>query len=254
MRARRRFPTGLLTHASAAVLLFVLTSGASTAHDRETTAVTWNQTVAYVMLERCGACHREDGPTFSLMTYDDARPWAVAIRDEVLARTMPPWGAVKGFGRFRNDNALSPAQTNLIVSWVEGGVPRGTGEEPRFTEFPSQRLPDIPDTAVRVTGETTLRTAFLLGGLWPEGFGTDSFAQITATLPDGRIEPLVWLYQYDPALGHGFVLESPIRLPSGTVIRGVESPASLLLLPPPPVTLENYTGPRLVANRPPGGH
>lgn len=250
MRPRLRF----LAYASAPALLVLLSGVSSTGHDRETTAVTWNQTVAYVMHERCGACHRDDGPAFSLMTYDDARPWAVAIRDEVLSRSMPPWGAVKGFGRFRNDNALSPAQTNLIVSWVEGGVPRGTGEEPRFTEFPSQSLPDIPETAVRVSGETTLESAFLVDGLWPEGFGKGSFAQITATLPDGRVEPVVWLYEYDPARGHAFLLKSPIRLPAGTLIRGVEAPASLLLLPPPPVTLENYTGPRLVANRPRAGH
>lgn len=249
MRARRR-PTLMLAVAAGLVLAGRIPEFG---HDRESTAVTWNEAVAYVMLERCGACHRDDGSAFSLMTYDEARPWAVAIRDEVLSRSMPPWGAVKGFGRFRNDNALSPAQTNLIVSWVEGGVPQGTGEEPRFTEFPSPSVPGIPDTAIRITGEVALENAFLVDGLWPEGFGKDSFAQITATLPDGRIQPLVWLYGYDPARPHAFLLKSPIRLPAGTLIRGVESPASLLLLPPPPVTLENYTGPRLVANRPPAG-
>jgi mono/diheme cytochrome c family protein len=250
LRARLRPASGL----SILALLGLLSGVPAPGHDRETTAVTWNQAVAYVIHERCGACHRDDGSAFSLMTYDDARPWAVAIRDEVLARTMPPWGAVKGFGRFRNDNALSPSQTNLIVSWVEGGVPQGTGDEPSFTEFPSRRRPDIPESAVRITGPTTLGQALLVDGLWPEGFQRDSFAQITATLPDGRVEPLLWLYDYDPTPGHAFLLKTPIQLPAGTVIRGVEASASLLLLPPPPVTLENYTGPRLVANRPPVGH
>jgi len=41
--------------------------------------------------------------SFSMLTYAEARPWAVAIKDEVLSRRMPPWGAVKGFGEFRDD-------------------------------------------------------------------------------------------------------------------------------------------------------
>ena len=59
------------------------------------------------------------------MTYDDARPWAKAIRDEVLARRMPPWGAVKGVGEFRDDPSLSQIEIDMIVNWVEGGAPKG---------------------------------------------------------------------------------------------------------------------------------
>lgn len=224
----------------------------STGHDRETTAVTWNDTVSAIMLERCGACHHEGGPSFSLMSYDDARPWAVAIRDEILARRMPPWGGIKGFGQFRNDNALSPAQTNLIVSWIEGGVPPGTGEEPRLTEYPDRTLPEIPTSALRLDGNDVLDAPFMLDGLWPEVSGEAASIQITAELPDGRVEPLVWLYHYDNS--HPFLLETPIELPRGTRIRASAALEALILLPPPPVTLENYDGERLVANRSPTGH
>ena len=62
---------------------------------------------------------------FSLMTYADARPWAVAIKEEILRRRMPPWGAIKGFGEFRNDTALTPEEMERIVSWTDGGVPEG---------------------------------------------------------------------------------------------------------------------------------
>ena len=62
------------------------------------------------------------------MTYAEARPWAVAIKEEVLERRMPPWGAVKGFGDFRNDKALTPEQLELIISWVGGGVPEGRSQ------------------------------------------------------------------------------------------------------------------------------
>ncbi len=63
--------------------------------------------------------------SFSLMTYLDAQPRANAIKDAVLSRRMPPWGAVKGFGHFRNDQSLTQEQIELITKWVDGGIRRG---------------------------------------------------------------------------------------------------------------------------------
>ena len=60
-----------------------------------------------------------------LLTYEQARPWAKAIRDEVLNRRMPPWDAVKGVGQFRDDPSLTQPEMDLLVSWVEGGAPEG---------------------------------------------------------------------------------------------------------------------------------
>ena len=73
------------------------------------------------------------------MTYSEARPWAKAMQEEVLERRMPPWGAVKGFGDFRNDQALTPEQIELVADWVEGGAPEG---EPK----------DLPEPAEAETG------------------------------------------------------------------------------------------------------
>src|SRR5438477_5519141 len=60
-----------------------------------------------------------------MIEYRETFPWRTAIKDEVLQRTMPPWGAVKGFGDFRNDQALTPEQLELISSWAQGGAPEG---------------------------------------------------------------------------------------------------------------------------------
>jgi hypothetical protein len=202
-------------------------------HERETTSVTWNQTISRIMIDRCGSCHREGGTSFSLLTYDDARPWAVAIRDEILARTMPPWGAVKGFGEFRNDSGLSPAQTNLIVSWVEGGVPEGNEsdlpEEREFAEEPDAVL--RPD-AVMVTGAHVLDEPLTLDGIWPRELPEGASFQIVAEIPDGPVQPLLWLYEYREMYGHPFFLKNPVELPAGTVIRGVPSNASIAMMPP----------------------
>jgi len=75
------------------------------------------------------ACHREGGAAFSLAEYKDAFPWRTAIKEEVLERRMPPWGAVKGFGDFRNDQALTPEQLELLTSWSQGGSPEGEDKD-----------------------------------------------------------------------------------------------------------------------------
>src|SRR5688572_26110387 len=98
-------------------------------HDAITTNVTWNREISRIFYERCVSCHNDKGRAFSMMTYAEARPWAVAIKEEVLSRRMPPWGAVKGFGEFRDDKGLTQEQIELITAWVEGGVPEGNPQD-----------------------------------------------------------------------------------------------------------------------------
>jgi hypothetical protein len=81
-----------------------------------------------------------------------------------------------------------------------------------------------------VTGEATLRAPMVLGGVWPRAVSEDASFQVTAELPDGSIEPLLWVYQYRRQFGHPFLLRAPIRLPRGAAIHGVPAGASLLLL------------------------
>src|SRR5580692_10192724 len=103
---------------------------------------------------------------FSLMTYKEARPWAEAVKEEVLARRMPPWGAVKGFGDFRNDQALTPEQLEVITSWADGGVPEGEEKDlppPPKLDEPAQA--GSPKGSIMVSGDLTLKTNFVLDGL-----------------------------------------------------------------------------------------
>src|SRR5580765_6626085 len=99
-------------------------SSLALAHDPNAT-ITWNREISRIVFEHCASCHRPNGTSFSLMTFRDAQPRAVAIKDAVLARRMPPWGAVEGFGEFRNDEALSQEQVSLIAEWVESGTLHG---------------------------------------------------------------------------------------------------------------------------------
>jgi hypothetical protein len=94
-------------------------------HPRITTTLLWKQDIAPILQRRCYQCHTEQNVAMSLATYREGRPWAVAIREEVLLRTMPPWSAVAGYGRFSNDASLTQLEIDLLVAWADGGAPSG---------------------------------------------------------------------------------------------------------------------------------
>jgi hypothetical protein len=200
------------------------------AHDPITTKLTWTHDVSRIVYARCASCHRPGGAAFSLLTYAEARPWARAISEEVLERRMPPWGAVKGFGEFRDDGALSLTELEIVAQWVDGGAPEGDPKD----------LPPGPKTGRRdaapgkrripIDGDQTVQHTMTLEAILPETVPAGASMRIVAELPDGRVEPLVWLHRYDMKHGHAFVLRKPLRLPLGTVIRGVGPNARIALL------------------------
>src|SRR5262245_39466730 len=95
------------------------------AHNRES-PVTWTTDVEPILQRRCIGCHAAGGfGPMPLATYQDARRWAKAIRQEVLERRMPPWPAARGFGDFLNDRSLTPIEVELLTSWADGATPLG---------------------------------------------------------------------------------------------------------------------------------
>ena len=200
------------------------------AHDPITTKLTWTRDVSRVVYSRCASCHRPGGLAFSLLTYAEARPWARAISEEVLERRMPPWGAVKGFGEFRNDGALSTAELEIFAQWVDGGAPEGDPKDLPMAPKASRPNAVTGKRRISIEGERTIPGAMTLEAILPEAVPADASMRITAHLPDGSIEPLVWLYRCDTKYEHAFVLRRQLRLPVGTVIRGVGPGARIALL------------------------
>ena len=198
-------------------------------------SITWNREISRLVYDRCASCHRPGGTAFSLMTYADAQPKANAIKAAVLARRMPPWGAVKGFGTFRNDQSLTQEQIELMSRWVDGGIRRGNnaGLLPKPPVFDAPPAVTIPQDAVKVSGPLTLRAPLVLDGLVPETVPLDRSVRMAVRLPGGSVEPLVWLHGYDNKYRHAFLLRRPMTLPSGAVIEGVPSDTVIALLPAP---------------------
>lgn len=124
-----------LVIAACCCLLFALPASS---HDPITTSVTFNKEVIRILQRNCLGCHapgkiKADIP---LTTFEEARPWAKAIKEEVLEKRMPPYQAVVGYGDFQNPYLLPKRDVELLISWVEGGAPRG-----ELNDIPKELLP-----------------------------------------------------------------------------------------------------------------
>ena len=90
--------------------------------------VTFSKDVSPILQARCQSCHEPGsiGP-MSLVSYQDARPWARSIKQRVESRQMPPWHIDRSVGvqKFKNDMALTDEQVATVVAWVDGGAIEG---------------------------------------------------------------------------------------------------------------------------------
>jgi hypothetical protein len=114
---------GLLT----AGAVFVLVSPALAA-DTPAKPVTFSKDIAPIFQAKCQECHQPGSiAPMSLITFQEARPWARSIKERVAGRQMPPWHIDKSVGvqKFKNDMSLTDDQIDTIVRWVDSGAPQG---------------------------------------------------------------------------------------------------------------------------------
>jgi mono/diheme cytochrome c family protein len=111
------------------VTVLVVTGALGFTADRaaaQTSPPTFSRDIAPIFYKNCTTCHRpgEVAP-MSLLTYEDARPWARSIRDNVLNGTMPPWHADPAHGQWVNERRLTSEEKDAISRWVAAGAPQG---------------------------------------------------------------------------------------------------------------------------------
>ena len=120
---------------STALVVVLLSAGQAAAAD----APTFYKDVLPVLQANCQTCHRpgEVAP-MSLLTYEQARPWAKAIKTAVASKKMPPWFADPAYGHFSNERRLSAPQIELLGAWADAGAPAGDEKDaPPSVEFTS---------------------------------------------------------------------------------------------------------------------
>ena len=112
---------------------------------------TFYRDVLPILQAHCQQCHRpgEVAP-MPLLSYNQVRPWAKAIRAAVLTRQMPPWFADPCCGKFANDPSLSPSQRDTIARWVQAGAPEGDAKQapPPRLWIDGWNLPAPPDAVL----------------------------------------------------------------------------------------------------------
>ncbi|MBM4438292.1 MAG: cytochrome c, partial [Actinobacteria bacterium] len=124
-------------------------------------AVTFTKHIAPILQRSCESCHRPDGAApMSLATYEEARPWARAIKQRTgigpRAGVMPPWYVEKNIGiqHFKNDPSLSDEEIALIAKWADTGAPRGNPADmppPRMWNDATKWAIGEPDLVVTTT-------------------------------------------------------------------------------------------------------
>ena len=118
-------------------------------------AVTFAKDIVPIFQRSCQVCHRQgEMAPMSLMTYQEVRPWARAIKNRVVAREMPPWHVDKNIGiqAFKDDPSLSDEQIAMVSAWVDNGAPLGDpADMPPPVDFPDASEWQIgePDLVVR---------------------------------------------------------------------------------------------------------
>ena len=128
----------LRTTVTCGIILGALAASLSTtgAHKPITSKYTYNDDVFPIVRDKCSRCHVDGGVApMSLMTYEEAFPWAESIRAELIASHMPPWNAQDGFGEFKHAQLLTAKEVDVILTWATGGNPRGRLD---------QQLPKVP--------------------------------------------------------------------------------------------------------------
>jgi hypothetical protein len=122
----------LLTRAGIAGLVAALAALCADGLPAVPGEVTFSRDISRILQHSCQNCHQpESVAPMSLMTYQEVRPWAKAIKARTLLRdkpgTMPPWYLERNIGiqHFKNDTSLSNMDLAKIVKWVDSGAPEG---------------------------------------------------------------------------------------------------------------------------------
>ena len=186
----RMVAKGLLAAGIASCCLLMGTS-ASNDTTPSPTAVTFNRDVLPILQNNCQVCHREgEVAPMSFGSYQETRPWAMAIKSAVLSKKMPPWFADPRYNHFSNERRLTPQQIKTLVSWADNGAPEGDPKDRpapvQFVEGWNIGKPDMViemPNAFPVPAEGTVEYQYVV---IPGNFKQDTWVTAAEVRPGNR--------------------------------------------------------------------
>jgi len=154
--------------------------------------VTFSKDVAPIFQEHCQSCHHVGTVApMSLVKYEEARPWARAIKQRVSAREMPPWFIDRNVGvqHFQNDESLTDEEIATIVKWVDTGAPQGNpADMPPARQFADDQAWQIgkPDVIITLPKDVLVKAHG--ADWWPDiivdpGLTEDRYVQALQIIP-----------------------------------------------------------------------
>jgi hypothetical protein len=100
----------------------------------------------------------------SLLTYQEVRPYAAAIKEAVLLKKMPPWFADAKYGHFSNDRTMSEQQIQTIAAWADSGAKEGNPADlPKPAEFLTGWNIGKPDDQIQMAKDFQVPASGTLG-------------------------------------------------------------------------------------------
>jgi hypothetical protein len=167
----------------ALVIVFACTFAAAAGQGQ----ITFSRDVAPILQKRCQSCHRPgQAAPMPLLTWQDARPWAKAIRNAVVSRKMPPWFADPRYGHFANDPSLPQTEIDTLVNWANTGALEGDPRDlPPPIQWPEGGWQIAPDVVVslpayRVPAKGVVEWTYVTV---PTGFEKDTWVTSIEVLP-----------------------------------------------------------------------
>jgi mono/diheme cytochrome c family protein len=196
----------------AALVMAVVTLPAAGPADAPASAAanpTFTRDVLPIFQKSCQSCHRPGQMApFSLLTYEDARPFARSIKQKVETRYMPPWHLDRTVGEYSPDPSLSDEQIATISRWVDQGAPKGDPKDaPPDVKWPADNTwefgePDLvinaPTAHIPALGADQYPTPSV-----PSGMTEDRYIKWMQVIPgDAKVvhHVLVMAHQKDSAL------------------------------------------------------
>lgn len=175
------------------VAMFGLAAASFLAAEPSTTKtqVTFTKDVAPILQKKCQACHRPgEAAPMSLLTYEQTRPWAKAIKQAVLQRRMPPWHADPHYGSFRNDRSMTQQEIDTVAAWADNGAVQGAlADLPPAVKFVDGWSIGQPDVEFAMKEPFQVPAEGIMDYkhfVVPTGFTEDKWVQLAEIRPGNR--------------------------------------------------------------------
>jgi hypothetical protein len=162
------------------------------AQGKPVTTPTFTKDVAPILQQHCVTCHRPgEAAPFSMLTYEETKPWAGTIKMVVSQKIMPPWFADPRYGHFANERSLSAEEIRTLANWVNAGAQKGAAEDmppPPKSYVEGWGIPS-PDVVLQLPKPFSVPASGVMDYQYvivPTGFTEDKWVQMLEVRPTDR--------------------------------------------------------------------